>query len=245
MKTIIGCKIIRLKETDSTNRLALSSENASLPSGTVIIAERQTAGKGRKDRIWYSEKGGLYMSILFNEIDEFGFFYKFAILAALGVKETLEKLTGDSFFIKWPNDVYFHDKKICGILLQSTTQGENNRVVVGIGININNSVSNLPDEIGEKSISLIDMTGKAYDIEEIETDILNRLNDYYKAMKKREFKTYLPTINKFLYKKGEYTEFLLGVNIRALKIIEIDEEARLIVEDRNENRLNLDFGEVL
>lgn len=96
MKTIIGCKIIRLKETDSTNRLALSSENASLPSGTVIIAERQTAGKGRKDRIWYSEKGGLYMSILFNEIDEFGF-YKFAILAALGVKETLEKLTGDSF----------------------------------------------------------------------------------------------------------------------------------------------------
>ncbi|NIA23396.1 MAG: biotin--[acetyl-CoA-carboxylase] ligase [Proteobacteria bacterium] len=245
MKKIIGCKIVRLKETDSTNRVALSPEYAMQPPGTVIIARRQTAGKGRKKRVWYSEEGGIYMSILFNEVDNFGFFYKFAILAALGVKETLERLTHDFFFIKWPNDIYFHDKKICGILLQSTTQGESNRVVIGIGININNSVFNLPEGIKEKSTSLTDITGKVYDIENIEADILERLNKYYASVENGDFKFYLPAINEFLYKKGEYTEFLLGVNVRGLKIIGIDEEGRLIAEDRNENRLNLDFGEVL
>ena len=245
MKKIVGSKIIRLKEVDSTNKLALSEEYSDSPSGTVIIAEEQSAGKGRKNRIWYSKKGGIYMSILFNKVKDYSTFYKLAILSALAVKDVLSRYTEDRYYVKWPNDLYYEDKKICGILLQSKTQGDDNRLVLGIGININNSISELPKEVRDKSASLIDIIGKKIDKEEIITNLLGRINIYYNELLNGQFKKYLKLVNDCLYKKGRITEFLIGVYFRKLRVLEVDTDGELIVEDEKEQRLKVDFGEIL
>ncbi|NPA47740.1 MAG: biotin--[acetyl-CoA-carboxylase] ligase [Thermococci archaeon] len=133
---LIGRKVVFLREVDSTNeyakRIAPHEEE-----GTVVIAERQHSGKGRRGRYWASPEGGLWMSVILKP----GRCESLTLLvfaAALAVTDTLEEF-GIKGRIKWPNDVLVNGKKICGIL----TEGRiGDYVVVGVGLNVNNDVSN-------------------------------------------------------------------------------------------------------
>ena len=104
---------MRFAEVDSTNRISLSAELAGEPSGTVIVAGRQTGGVGRRGRTWVSPKGGLYLSIILDGLGDLIDYQKAAIVCGFSALEVMTEYAPDmDFRLKWPNDIYAADKKI-------------------------------------------------------------------------------------------------------------------------------------
>lgn len=150
---IIGRKLIVLKTIDSTNnelkRLAADGE----PSGTVVTAEIQTAGKGRFGRQWQSGTGGLYFSILLRPELPPGNIAAITLAAGYAVCLAVREYTHLDARIKWPNDIIVGNKKLCGILTEMAAQSDRlEYVVTGIGINVN--FAEFPEEIRHKATSL-------------------------------------------------------------------------------------------
>ncbi len=125
---------IHFEELDSTITY-LKNNRADLPHGTAVYADRQTAGRGRFNRKWVSQEGGLYLSILLKPKDT-RFLANLTQLMAVSVCHALEELGADPK-IKWPNDVQVNAQKICGILSEAVTEkGRLEAVVVGAGVNV-------------------------------------------------------------------------------------------------------------
>jgi len=140
---LLGNRYIFFEEIDSTNSFAKTSN---LPEGSVVVAETQTSGKGRKGRKWISTKGkGIYFSIVLKPKINIKDILKFSLIFPLSVFHTI-KQEGLNPEIKWPNDVYLNNKKVSGILLESDIEGtEIKKVVIGIGINVNQTEKELKD----------------------------------------------------------------------------------------------------
>jgi len=165
---------IKLSQTASTNTY-LSRLAATLPGGTVIYTPCQTAGRGQKGNSWESEDGkNLTFSMLIkrppvNARDQF----YLSEAAALAVVEALTAVAGDGFTVKWPNDVYWQDKKICGMLLENSLDAlEIAYCVVGIGLNVNQQrfVSDAPNPV-----SLINITGQEHDLMSLLKRVCSRI----------------------------------------------------------------------
>ena len=154
---------IKVSQTASTNTY-LSRLAVTLPGGTVIYTPSQTAGRGQKGNSWESEDGkNLTFSLLLKQppVKARDQFY-LSEAAALAVVEALTNEAGDGFAVKWPNDVYWQDKKVCGMLLENSLNGTDIATcIVGIGINVNQErfLSNAPNPI-----SLINITGREHDL---------------------------------------------------------------------------------
>ena len=127
---------IELDEVDSTNEYVKRNIDK-LPDFSVVRCNHQTAGHGRNGHIWESQKGqDLLMSILIKEFKNPQDLYKLAQIASCSVVELLDRY-GIEGKIKWPNDIYVDDLKICGILVEALHQDESDAVVIGIGLNVN------------------------------------------------------------------------------------------------------------
>lgn len=141
---------------DSTNAKALSMAAEGASHGTLIVAEQQTAGKGRLGRSFYSPKDtGIYLSVILRPNTDMEKSLLITAAAAVAVVKSIEDICGISTDIKWVNDIYLNDKKICGILTEAMTDFESGRishVVVGIGINC--STSDFDSELAKKAGSL-------------------------------------------------------------------------------------------
>lgn len=150
----IGDQIHYLQRCTSTNDVVKDMAVKGAPEGTVVIAEEQTLGKGRSRRLWHSPCGkGLYLSVLLHPLQpEISLL---TLTVGLAVAEALWNVWGVRVCLKWPNDLLWEGKKLCGILSESSFIGNQlNHVVVGIGININQSEEDFPESIRETAISL-------------------------------------------------------------------------------------------
>lgn len=167
-------KILRFEQLDSTN--AYAKRNCSLTQDqTIIVANTQTAGRGRMDRSWLSEPGGLYFSVVLKprQID---FLPNLTQLMALAVCRTLHKLNVQAQ-LKWPNDVLVDNKKICGILSEAVTSANNfEALILGVGINI--AQQDL-SRVGQPAVSLA-MLG----VQQAKEEILNKVLEHFFAQYK-------------------------------------------------------------
>ena len=165
---------IKVSQTASTNTY-LSRLAATLPGGTVIYTPCQTAGRGQKGNSWESEDGkNLTFSMLLKRppVKARDQFY-LSEAAALAVVEALTAEAGDGFSVKWPNDVYWQDKKICGMLLENSLDGSDIAIcIVGIGLNVNQErfLSDAPNPV-----SLINITGSEHDLEALLKRVCSRI----------------------------------------------------------------------
>ncbi|MDR0750065.1 MAG: biotin--[acetyl-CoA-carboxylase] ligase, partial [Tannerellaceae bacterium] len=138
-RTGIEPRLIRLAQTESTNMyLQMLTETEEIPSGSVVLADFQTAGRGQTGNSWVSEAGrNLTFSILFRPIDvPANMTFVISEMVSLSVKYTLDKYIPD-VCVKWPNDIYCKDEKLAGILIENVIMhGKIIQSVIGIGINI-------------------------------------------------------------------------------------------------------------
>jgi BirA family transcriptional regulator, biotin operon repressor / biotin---[acetyl-CoA-carboxylase] ligase len=199
---IIGKTIIHLYSVDSTNIYALNiiKDINKIPqlqdyNGAVVISETQTNGRGRFDRKWFSPEGGIWMTIILQPELKMQDLSKITLLAASSIAETLIKNYKISLNIKWPNDIYFDGKKLCGILSESEKVGDKTYLIIGIGINVNNNNCDGKNE-NLNATSLKEITGKQINRNFLIARILNKFETQYTF--------YIKTLNfKGIFKKIE------------------------------------------
>ena len=168
---------------DSTN-IQMKRVGKNMPEGYTIVAEKQENGKGRLGRVWQSQScDSIYMSILLKPDIHIAQVPIITLLCGLSVCKTIERVTGEEFGIKWPNDIVHRNKKLAGILCEGCMTGDKPEfVVVGLGLNVSNRI--FPDEISSKACSLYTIQGKDYDKKGIICDILSDFEQHYEMFKK-------------------------------------------------------------
>jgi len=175
----IGHKVIHYFRTESTNRVALELGAQAAPHGTVIVAEEQTAGRGRLGRCWYSEKSsGIYASIVLRPPMPPAAAPILTLLAGVAAHDAVRSATGLSGDIRWPNDLLVNGKKVCGILTEMKAEVDRlHMIVLGIGINVNHT--SMPDELREIATSLALEGGRHYSRLQILAELLRDVERYY------------------------------------------------------------------
>jgi len=139
----IGQEVTCYPSLPSTNDVARRKARQGAKEGTVIVAEEQTAGRGRIKRRWLSPRGSIALSIIL--YPPLAYLPSLIMVASLAVARSIEQVTNLKAQIKWPNDVLLNDKKICGILVESDVRGNKvDYAVIGIGINVNLKLSDFP-----------------------------------------------------------------------------------------------------
>ncbi len=211
LKTHNGIKVIWLDEVDSTNIYAKSK---ALEGETcAVVAGRQTAGKGRFNRVW--ENNGqdcLMMSMVLRPNIEISQTPKITCGVALSVVSAIKKVCKVATQIKWPNDVYCNNKKVCGISTEMTSTGSKvDFIISGIGINVNQK--EFSEGLKNKAISLRLATGKEYDCEALFKCVIEEVHSYIKKLEDGisyfdEYTKLSAVINKNVeIKQGENTFF--------------------------------------
>jgi len=216
-------KILRFKTVDSTNEIAkkLAEENAE--EGTVIVAEHQTCGKGRYERVWFSPKGGLWFSIILRPKIDPSESFKLSFLAALSVAKALNELYNLKAEIKWPNDILINGRKVCGILSETNIKGEKlNFIILGIGVNTNISLEDFPNELRKTSISLKSLLGKNILIDMLLQKILSNMGFYYFTL--RNFPQHLNELKNLMKMLGSWVEIETRNEVIEGKVIDLNEK---------------------
>lgn len=236
----VGKKINYYKSVNSTNTVAKITE---CNNGTIFIAERQTAGKGRMGRNWISDKNcGIWMSIALMPDINPEQINCLTLIAGLAVCDTLNKLYNLPFKIKWPNDIVIDNKKICGILTEGEIyNGKVKKVIVGIGINVN--TKSFLDELKDIATSLYIASGKKGNRAKIINEFAEIFEKYYKSFLNEdsdiieEYKKLCITINK---------EVVAIKNNEQIKGIatDITKTGELTIKKTDGTTLNINSGEV-
>jgi len=229
---------------ESTNKTAKEPEFSGAGHGTVIIAETQTAGRGRYGKSFHSPPGcGLYITFILNpEVLTFSTPTLITSFAAVTVCETIEALCEKSPKIKWVNDIFLNNKKVCGILTESVNTLDNTQhTILGIGINITAPAEGFPPELQSTAGSLFGTSKPTVTKNHFTAELINRIlfsEDLYNEKK---------MLNKYKERM-----FLLGKSLLVKEpdasyeavAIDIDEFGRLVVKNPENEIMHLSSGEI-
>lgn len=177
----MGQTIYFYEETDTTNNRARELALEGAPEGTLVVAEKQTAGRGRRGKVWESPLGtGIWMSLVLRPQIMPAEASVLTLLCGLATAEAIEAETGLSAGIKWPNDILINGKKAVGILTEMDCEmSEVHFVIPGIGINVN--TASFPPEIAEIATSLYLECGKTVSRRRLVHKVLERLEEHYET----------------------------------------------------------------
>jgi BirA family transcriptional regulator, biotin operon repressor / biotin---[acetyl-CoA-carboxylase] ligase len=183
---IFGKKIFTFDSIDSTNTYAKSLALQNDSEGSLIIAEEQTAGKGRLNRSWQAEKGkSLTFSVIITPKIPPEHIGILSLYASLAVAEAIENILPLTPVCKWPNDVLLDGRKVCGILSEVVFKSETSYlVIIGIGINVNQSI--FPTELQEIATSLFLTTGRSVDRAILLAKVLERLESWHEVIQNNQ-----------------------------------------------------------
>ena len=241
----VAKEVLYFDTIDSTNTKAQELAEKGYPSGTLIVADKQESGKGRRGRSWVSPSGtGIFMTLMIKPDINPNNASMLTLVAALAVAKAITSVTGEEALIKWPNDIVVNGKKVCGILTEMNAQFDYiNHIVVGIGINVHNE--SFPEEISQMASSLmIEAGGKRFHRAQIIAETMSYFEQYYDTFLKTQDLSALVR---------EYDELLVNRNksVRVLdpkepfdgKAMGITPKGELIV-DTWESRKLVSSGEV-
>ena len=228
--------IIHIEETDSTNRWLKECHKGVDP--IVTWAEYQTAGKGCGSNSWESERGkNLTFSMLIHP-EEIPAKEQFRIteITSVALCETLEKYLDEKVEIKWPNDIYVGDKKICGMLIENQLQGSKIKsCIIGIGLNVNQLqfMSDAPNPV-----SIYQLTGKETVREHLLNDFLSAFEETYNS------KTTCFTYRERLFRRGKDCLYRDKTSCFTATLTDVLPDGRLVLQDKNGQERIYAFKEV-
>ncbi len=219
---------------DSTNDIARKLADEGAEEGTIVIADRQIRGKGRRGKEWISPLGGVWMTIILRPDVEPSKAPQLTLVTGVAVAETLNQEYDLDIGIKWPNDILIGDKKVSGILTEvKTKNGEVDYVIVGIGIDLNMDINTFPPELRDGATSLKTELDQEIEATRLVQRFLEIFEVLYKDFNEDNFREILTgwrkmsnTIGKYVevHKKGRtvYGE-AVGVNKDGKLILELDD----------------------
>lgn len=249
----IGTPFIELQSVDSTNNYALAQIHANRSqAGTAYFASEQTAGRGQRGKSWATEKGAnIIVSIVLNP----GFlqpFQQFSLSACIAVAthHFMRHYAGDELTIKWPNDLYWKDRKLGGILIENILGGTNFEPsdiipgqkqnpppssanstwkwsVVGIGLNINQTT--FPSSL-KNPVSLKQITGQHFDVLQMARALCLSIDYFYKECERSGAAGIITEYNQALYKKNELARLKKGSRIFEATIQGVSESGKLLTQ---------------
>jgi BirA family biotin operon repressor/biotin-[acetyl-CoA-carboxylase] ligase len=241
----VGQPVYFYETIGSTNTQARTLSEQGAPHGTLVVADMQTAGKGRRGRVWESPAGSnLYFTLLLRPDMEVGRAPMLTLVMAMAVAEGIRQIApgeADKIRIKWPNDIVIEGKKICGILTEmslSVEQGSIDHVVIGVGINV--KPQQFPAELADKATSLCEGLGKAVSRTELLVSVCKAFETYYEQFLKTGDLTGLQEeygrllVNKdrevcVLDPKGEYSGIARGIDNRGQLLVDLPDGSRKTV----------------
>jgi len=234
LQQIIGSSVIHLDETNSTNQFTIQFLKENRPAeGTVFIADNQTQGRGMDTNAWESEPGkNLTFSILLYP-DFLPVERQFSLnqAIALGLSEFVrKKVIPGTVTVKWPNDIYINDKKVCGTLIQNSIIGQAfDYVVVGIGLNVNQvHFKNLVPN----PVSLQNTTGLLYDLRKLLTELCTLLDIRYQQLKSGGSGSINTHYLSNLYRYNQWYRYSINGSEHEARITGISEYGQLLLENR-------------
>lgn len=231
---IFGTKsIVCLRETDATNIRAKDLAGSGAPEGTVVIAETQTMGRGRKGRTWFSPyRDGVYVSIILRPEISPSAAPRMTLMAAVAVAEALDSLVQLKVRIKWPNDILVNGRKLAGILTEiSMEMDEVEYMVVGLGLNVNTPAKSFPVDIRGKATSILIETGERSSRVDLIRAYLKCYDKYYEILKKSGFEPIMKRWKEF----SDIIGRCVAVDVIGKKhvgmVVDIDNDGVLILKD--------------
>jgi BirA family biotin operon repressor/biotin-[acetyl-CoA-carboxylase] ligase len=238
---LIGKDILHYPTTSSTMDAAKQVIREGAPEGTVIIADHQTAGRGRLGREWFSLPNSniLLSIILYPKLEQLP---RLTIAACLAVAQSIEKVTGLEPTVKWPNDILIAGKKVSGILIESDAHGDRvNYAIVGIALNINLDPATIP-EISETATSLNQILGGGVSRREMLIALLGEFETLYSALRRdepidREWRLRLETL-------GKNISIRCGDDVQEGVAEGVDEDGNLLLRHSDGRLMTIAAGDV-
>lgn len=236
-------KIIRLKEIDSTNRFLRELKDEQEDEMVVAVADFQTAGKGQGSHTWESEAGkNLLFSIKVHPRwvpvrQQF----LLSMAGAIAIKEALETYV-DGIMLKWPNDVYWNDKKISGTLIETSIDSKGIKTCIfGIGINVNQEAfhSDAPNPV-----SLRQILGHEVDRDELLQKVIEGFRRYYELLRRADYMDVSGIYHLSLYRRKGFHRYEDADGDFEGAFVEVEDDGHLILHDKQGVIRSYSFGEV-
>ncbi len=228
---MIGEPFIILPTIESTNNHAKALVKAGMASnGMAIFAEEQTHGRGQQNHVWESQKG---QNIILTLVADGSWFnldaqFQLSCATALACHELFSKYAGDETSIKWPNDLFWRDRKAGGILIENVIKGNTwEKAIVGIGINLNQVVFGT---MKGTPVSLKQITGKPHVAVELAKELCACLQNRYVQLQENHFGIQLEEYNRKLYKVNQPVLFQNGTDQLEATVRGVAENGQLIIE---------------
>lgn len=243
---VFGQKVAFFSLLDSTNEEAKRSAAGGAPEGMVVVAEQQERGKGRIGRQWVSPPGvGLWFSLVLRPPILPAQAAQLTFVSAVAVCRALRKVTGLPLTLKWPNDLLFGEKKVCGILTELSAEIERiNYLIVGIGVNVNQKEDDLPLELRNTALSLAMASGRSFQRAAVLRMILQEYEEIYFGYLRQGFEWILGLWRQLNSTLGKDILVSTREEVYEARAEDIDEHGYLLVRKASGELETLIVGDV-
>ena len=239
----IAKKIHYFDYLPSTMDLAMQLGIQSAPNGTIVLAESQTKGRGRLGRSWFSPKHkGIYLSLILRPEISPSASCVLTLLAAVSICEAVKKVTGLEAQIKWPNDIFMHNKKIAGILTEMNAEPDKvNFVVIGIGLNVNNDKKSLIAQ----ATSLKEQAGQPISRVILLQELLHRIEYNYSALKDKGAQAAIDKWRSFSLTLGRRVKIYYQDKHIEGQAVDIDSDGALLIRKDSGLTVKVFSGDII
>lgn len=240
----IGENISHYEEVPSTQTIGKRLARNGAKEGTVVIADSQTTGKGRKSREWFSPEGGLYASIILRPDISPPQAPIMSLLMGVAAAKSIRKINDLEIGLKWPNDIRTNEKKVGGILLEMSAETDQIKwLVVGIGLNVNNKLSFSAEDVKSRATSLKEEIGENISRLNLSINLLRIIEETYLTFKKEGAEPILKKWKNLSSTLGSAVHISDGEEIEG-KAVDIDSDGALVLELEDGSRTRIIAGDV-